>query len=80
MDTDLCDSFGCSPAQKPTKVIDVAVNAPIREQTEKVQASPGCFEVAAESAQCWVAGEAAISDSLADSHEFLANYTASTDG
>ena len=74
VDAHLSDALLLGPLQETGNVIDVAVNTTIGEQAKQVQAAAGLLEIAGEGAECWIAGQGAIGNGLADAHQLLTNH------
>ena len=80
VDADLLETPCRGPAQQPSQMFKVAVNPTIGTKTDQVQPTALGQQVVGGGIEHRVGRQAAVLDSLADPHQFLANNATTADG
>jgi hypothetical protein len=77
---DVAQAPSGGPAEKPSQVVDVAVDTAVGAQTQEMKGAPTLEKAIGELVEGRILGDAAVADRLADAHQFLADDSAGTDG
>ena len=79
MDADIAEAALGGPLQQATQVVDMAVDAAVRTQSDQVESSWIRQQGVRQVVECRIGRQGTVAYGLADADQFLANDAAGTD-